>query len=169
MKTFLYILLLLCFVQEFQAQDNDGYRIIRSNLGSSGSSQNVVTSKGTYKVSQSIGQASVIGTHSGNGYVLRQGYQQPLNGMKAVETLDYNLKAKVYPNPFNQQITITFSNEMLSAISVLMFDVQSKLIYSQGFLPAQEVELQIENVSNGIYFLKVVSGQKHFNTKLIKI
>ena len=41
MKKILYILISLCFVQLIQAQENSEYRIIRSNLGSSGSSQYV--------------------------------------------------------------------------------------------------------------------------------
>jgi hypothetical protein len=169
MKIFLYTLLLFCLVQQFQAQDNSQHRIIRSNIGSSGSSQNVVTAKGTYNVSQSIGQASVIGTHNNNGYVLIQGYQQPLNGKNSVEEFDYNLKAEVHPNPFNQAITITFSTSTLNNISVLMYDVNAKIILAQEFLPAQEIELKLKDISKGIYFLRVVSGAKYFNTKLIKI
>lgn len=169
MKTFLYALVLFCFIQEFQAQENSGYRIIRSNLGSAGSSQNVTTSNGTYKISQSIGQSSVIGTHSNSGYYLRQGYQQPATKIKVVKNFDFTLKAKVHPNPFDQEISITFSHSITKDISVLIFDVNSKIIHSQEFLPAQEVELQIKDISNGIYFLTIASGGKHFNTKLIKI
>lgn len=169
MKATLCILMLFCFVQEFQAQNNSGYRIIRSNLGSSGSSQNIETNKGNYKVSQSIGQSSVIGTHSRNGYYLRQGYQQPSSEIKVVKEFDTSLNAKIYPNPFNKAITITFSDEMKNNISVLMFDVRAKLIHAQEFLPAQQVKLNIKNLSTGSYFLKVEAGRKQFQTKLIKI
>lgn len=169
MKTLIYIILLFGFLQEFQAQDNSGYRIMRSSLGSSGSSQNVVTENGTYKVSQSIGQASVIGTHFNNGYYLRQGYQQPLSKIKVTGEYSHNLEAKVYPNPFNESITITFSNSILNNISVTIFDVEAKIIHSEEFLPAQEIKLKINDISTGTYFLIVTSGRKHFNTKLIKI
>ena len=164
-RLLMYALLLFCCVQEFQAQENSEYRIVSSNLGSSGSSQTVVTSKGTYKVSQSIGQSSVIGTYSKNGYVLRQGYQQPLTKVKLTSEFDFSLKAEVHPNPFNQAITITFSDTMRKDISVLMYDVNTKVIHAQEFLPAQQVELRIKDISSGTYFLKVLSGKKHFNTK----
>jgi hypothetical protein len=169
MKTKLYIFLIICFAQELRAQDNSGYRIVSSNMGSSGSSQNVETSNGIYKVSQSIGQASVIGTHATNGYILRQGYQQPLSDVKRVKMLYYSLQAKVYPNPFSRFLTITFSDIIRNDISVKIFDINAKVIHTQEFLPAQEVELNINTISIGTYFLKVTSGRKHFNTKLIKI
>ena len=170
MKKILYILISLCFVQLIQAQENSEYRIIRSNLGSSGSSQSVVTSKGTYKISQSVGQASVIGTYSSNGYILRQGYQQPANKIKvSAENPDYSLNAKVYPNPFSQKLTITFSTEMQKDTSILMYDVSGKVIYNQNFTPTQDIEVQLQDIASGAYFLKVTSGNKHFNTKLIKI
>ena len=168
-RILMYALLLFFCVQEFQAQDNSGYRIMRSNMGSSGSSQDLVTIKGIYKVSQSIGQASVIGTHSKQGYYLRQGYQQPSLKVRMVEEFNYNLKAKVYPNPFSQAITISFNQKMLDNISVLIFDINSKIIHSQIFLPAQKVELKLKDISTGNYFLRLRSAQKRFSTKLIKI
>jgi hypothetical protein len=169
MKTILYILLIIGFAQELRAQDGSGYRIVSSNMGSSGSSQNIETSRGIYKVSQSIGQASIIGTHAKNGYVLRQGYQQPLSDVKRVKTLYYSLQAKVYPNPFSRFLTITFSDVIRNDISVKIFDINAKVIHTEEFLPAQKVELNINAISIGTYFLKVTSGRKYFDTKLIKI
>ncbi|TCK68751.1 putative secreted protein (Por secretion system target) [Winogradskyella wandonensis] len=168
MKTLLRLAFLLCCVQVFQAQNNSDYRIISSNLGVAGSSQTIETSRGTYKVSQSIGQSSIIGTYKSNGYYLRQGYQQPLN---IHQSRDYSslLSAKVFPNPFSRQLNIVFTERIQSDISVLIFDINGRLIYNQNFEPRQDVEIQIENISKGTYFLKVASKRKRFNTKLIKI
>ncbi|MBC2846048.1 T9SS type A sorting domain-containing protein [Winogradskyella flava] len=169
-KAFLLItLLLFCFIQEFQAQSDSGYRIKQSNLGNSGSSHMVETSSGKYYISQSIGQASVIGTHYNNGYYIRQGYQQPPSKMKAVKDLDIELRAKVYPNPFSQTLFINFSDTVINDISVRIFDIEARIIHTQEFLPAQKLELRLQDISSGTYFLKVASGRKQFNTKLIKI
>lgn len=169
MKTLIYIILLFGCLQDVQAQETSGYRIIRSSLGSSGSSQTVVTTNGTYKVSQSIGQASVIGTHFNKGYYLRQGYQQPLRKINVAGGYNYNLEAKVFPNPFNNSITITFSTSILNDISVILYDVEGKIIHSDYFLPAQKINLKINSISSGTYLLKVTSGRQFFDTKLIKI
>ena len=168
-KIIITIIGLLGFVLGAQAQQNSGCKIIRTNLGSSGSSHTIVTSKGTLNVSQSIGQSSVIGTYHNNGYYLRQGYQQPLSNIKVVETSDYNLKAKVYPNPFTHSITISFSDTIRNDLLVMMYDVNGRMVHTQEFSPAQEIQLTIGDISKGTYFLKVTSQDKRFNAKLIKI
>ncbi|MFK7833561.1 MAG: T9SS type A sorting domain-containing protein [Winogradskyella sp.] len=160
---------LICVMQQFQAQENAPYRIISSNVGSSGASHSIETTKGIYNISQSIGQASVIGTHSVNGYVLRQGYQQPLTGKIDVNTFDYELKAKVYPNPFDQEIAIKFSSVLKQDIEIILYDINGKVIHKQQFLPAQHINVMLSTISGGTYFLDVVSGKKRFTTKLIKI
>ncbi|WP_323788770.1 T9SS type A sorting domain-containing protein [Psychroserpens sp.] len=169
MKQIIIVFTLLCCVHIVQAQNNQEYRIIRSNLGSSGSSQTVTTTKGVFTISQSIGQSSVIGTHYNNGYYIRQGYQQPLDNLKTVKDSNHNLIATVHPNPFNQDVTIVFSNTIKNDVSISTFDINGKLIYTQNYLPTQEINLKLTNISSGIYVLKVHSGTLFFNTKLIKL
>lgn len=168
MKVLAYFLLIFCFTLQMEAQNSSSYRVVRSNLGSSGSSHTVETSKGRYYISQSVGQSSVIGTHYNNGYYLRQGYQQPTTNIKAVRDLDIELQAKVFPNPFSRLLFISFSETLRNDISVKLFDVNARTIYSNKFSPAQKLELQLHDINSGTYFLKVASGTKQFNTKLIK-
>jgi hypothetical protein len=145
-------------------------RIVRSNLGMSGSTNNIVTKKGTYNVSQSIGQSSVIGTSFNNGYYLRQGYQQPINNISVIQDFDSNndLIAKIYPNPFEQSVSISFSETVKEDIDVTVFDAIGKQVYSKKFTPAQFIQLQLESISSGTYFLKATSNNKQFNAKLLK-
>jgi hypothetical protein len=150
------------------AQLNASYKVIRSNLGSSGSSQTVITSNGTYVVSQSVGQSSVIGTYKNNHYYLLQGYQQPLYNIDMKSTFESEIPAKVHPNPFQQSIQIVFSSPIQDAIFVMIFDIHGKTIYHREFLPSQNLEINLMDISNGSYFLKVVSNNRHFNSKLIK-
>lgn len=162
----------LCFAFSVEAQNSTesrAYSIIRSNFGASGSSHTIVTKKGTYSVSQSIGQTSVIGTHSNNGYYLRQGYQQPSSGIKVSPSLKNNdLSATVYPNPFEQSVSIAFSQSMKNNISVMVFNLKGKLIYSKEYNPSQQIQIHFDALSSGTYLLKVVSNNKLFHSKLIK-
>lgn len=162
------IIVLMVSTELSFAQANTHYKIIRSNLGSSGSSQTVSTSKGIYKVSQSIGQSSVIGTYKKSGYYLLQGYQQPWYKINVIKGSEYEILAKVYPNPFQQSISIAFSSIMEYPISVMIFDLHGKIIYRNEFLPAQNLELNLIDISSGSYFLKILSNGSHFNAKLIK-
>lgn len=169
MNKVLQFLLIALATWQINAQNNSTGRIIASNLGSAGSSKMVDTSHGRYYISQSVGQSSVIGTHHANGYYLRQGYQQPLDKLGRLTKLDIELKAKVYPNPFSRILFITFSERMINDISVSIFDVNSRIILNQSYLPTQQLELQLQDISSGSYFLNVSSGTKKFRTKLIKL
>lgn len=168
-KIMVSMVVVLSLIQVSLAQNNSQYRIIRSNIGSSGSSHTVSTSRGTYHLSQSIGQSSVIGTHFNSGYYLRQGYQQPDTKARLINNSDVNLHATIYPNPFSQGLFISLSEEMRTDIFIMVFDVNGRVIYNQKFAPTQKIELQLGDISSGSYFLKVTSENKYFNTKLIKI
>lgn len=172
MKIYVFIAFILCFTFSISAQnttESHSYFIKRSSLGIGGSSHSIVTKKGTYFVSQSIGQSSVIGTFSNNGYYLRQGYQQPAAKIKVSPILSSNnLLANVYPNPFEQSVSISFSQSMKKDISVLVFDLIGKLVYTKTFTPSQHIEIQFDDISSGTYLLKVLSNNKIFHSKLIK-
>lgn len=173
MKKYFVLIFILCFVLSVQAQettDSESYKIIRSNVGAGGSSNSVSTPKGKYTVSQSIGQSSVIGTYSGKGYYLRQGYQQPSEKIKIVDAFYNNsLKAIVYPNPFELSVSISFNETITKDISITLFDIHGKLVYSKLFSSSQNIQLELEDISQGTYILKALSNDKVFNTKIIKI
>lgn len=167
------MVILMCTLGGLSAQNNsasDAYKLIRSNLGTGGSSKTVSTTKGTYRISQSIGQSSVIGTSFGNGYYLRQGFQQPHKKIKVVATSKNNsLKALVYPNPFEAKIIINFNENLDTDIAVQLFDVSGKLVYKKLFSPSKRIELNLTSLSAGSYMLKAISEEKLFNSKLIKL
>ncbi|MFD1615068.1 T9SS type A sorting domain-containing protein [Gelatiniphilus marinus] len=172
MKLYVLLAIVLSFAFSLDAQNSaksSSYNIIRTNLGVSGSSHAVVTKKGTYSISQSVGQASVIGTYSNNGYSLRQGYQQPLSKIK-VRLLAQNndLAANVYPNPFEQSVSIAFAKNTEKDILVNVFNLNGKLIYSKTFAPSQRIDIHFDNLSSGTYLLKAQSNNKLFHSKLIK-
>lgn len=171
-KYILFLLLLIWVAPSINGQavtKPDTYKIIRSNIGLGGSSKILYTSKGSYVVSQSIGQSSVIGTSSNSGYFLRQGYQQPTNRIKVTPVSSGNdLLANVFPNPFNQSVSVSFFQNIKSDISVEVFNLIGKLIYTKKFAPSKRIEIHFDDISSGTYLLKVLSDNKIFHSKLIK-
>lgn len=166
---------LICSVLSIQAQNDEftftnsePYKILNSTIGISGSSNTVANSKGNYIVSQSIGQASVIGTFSENGFTLRQGYQQPPESFKKGTFNNTALNTKVYPNPFKELITITFDEAIHTDVQVSLFDISGRRLYLKIFKSAQVLQISLFPDSNGIYFLNISANQKKFSTKLIK-
>jgi len=165
MKTlFVITFVLLCFVMSLRAQS-----IIRSNVGAAGSSQSVTANDKTYYVSQSIGQASVIGTSTQSGHTIRQGFQQPPNilivdGPLAAE----DLLTTIYPNPFSQSVNVAFNEEIDEEVSILLWDITGKIILNKDFQPAQLITVPLETISNGEYILNISSGQRNKTTTIIK-
>ena len=168
MKTTIFISLLFVYSIVY-SQDDNSYTISRSTISMGGSSKMISANNSTYNISQSIGQSSVIGTSSSDGYTLRQGYQQPsIYAIKIQESKDDLLKAAIYPNPFQQSIFISFSEHISNDIRVLLFDVSGSLIFSQKYPPTQLIRLSLSNIANGSYIINVISSTKKISTKLIK-
>jgi hypothetical protein len=159
-KIIVTIFVCIGLTEEGLGQNTTSYRIVSSNLGASGSSQTIETNNGVYKISQSIGQASVIGTHYSNGYFLRQGYQQPLTEVAIKTTVDFELIAKIHPNPFRHQVTITFNTDIKDDISILLVDMNGKVIRNQLFQPTQKIDLLLADISIGSYVIRVLSAGK---------
>lgn len=169
-----YLLLILVvwvvpFINGQSETKNDGYKIIRSNLGVAGSSNAIHTFNGKYIISQSIGQSSVIGTSKNNGYYLRQGFQQPHKRIKVIQSTTNSLNALVYPNPFQERITILFNENLSDKVIVEIHDVSGKLVYKSQFSPSRTIQLHLSNLSTGSYLIKANSKGKVLNSKLIKI
>ncbi|GGD26109.1 T9SS type A sorting domain-containing protein [Hyunsoonleella pacifica] len=149
---------------------NSEYRVVRSSVGIGGSSKTFQTSKGKYTISQSIGQASVIGTASTSGYYLRQGFQQPHSKIVIKTSKESSsLKALVFPNPFEERVTISFKETIKTKVIVEIHDVSGKLVYKSQFLPSKTIQLNLNSLSTGSYILKAHTDDKILNSKLIKI
>lgn len=145
------------------------YSIQRSTFGLAGSSRSLTTQKGSYYVSQSIGQTSVGGTSYKNGFTLRQGYQQPLISVKLSNPSSAgSLQAVIYPNPFQQAITIQFQSTISDQVSIRLFDVTGRAVVSKNISASQFTTLDLDKLSKGVYILKVSSGTKNLMANLIK-
>jgi len=149
--------------------DYPTYSITRSTIGSSGSSRSFSLNNTTYYVSQSIGQSSVIGTYSAQRYILMQGYQQPLHTASSTGLVtEHKLRATVFPNPFSYFVNIQFHDQISSEISVMLVDISGRTMLSKQFAASSQINLLLGDIPNGIYALKISSGNKTFSAKLLK-
>ena len=143
--------------------------IVRSTVGISGSSQTIFFNNKPYFVSQSIGQSGVIGTSTINGYTIRQGFQQPPHSFEISQPYEESdLKAAIYPNPFQQSIQIFFKDEIKNDISVIMHDMSGRIILKETYGASQLITLPLANTACGKYILNVIADNKYFITSLIK-
>jgi len=140
---------------------------LRSTLNISGSSKSFESNGHIYYLAQSIGQSSVIGLSQNNKYFLRQGFIQPINSSITIVPPE-TLLATVYPNPFSENITVSFAEEESDMLYVTLTDINGKISYVMKFPPAREIKLNVESLAPSIYILRVNSTTKCFYSKMIK-
>ena len=141
---------------------------IRSTTGVNGASATIKTSETTYVIQQSVGQASVIGQHTIQNAIALQGVIQPPIIIESVVVDETSLQAVVFPNPFESYVTVRFSEESESAISILLYDVTGRIVYQEQKQPSKEIRLDFEGLSSAAYVLYISQGGKEFTANLLK-
>jgi len=168
-KRLLPILIVFTIIQQITAQKTSSEMLVRSTTGVSGSSSTISINNKNYIIQQSLGQASVIGTFNNSEYTIRQGFIQPNVLAKIVDTsIPLNLKATVYPNPFVEGVTISFSEQISDKVEVAVFDVLGRLVVTKSYAAEQNLKVQFDNLSVANYILKVTANNKQFIRKIVK-
>ncbi len=154
--------------------------LVRSTTAVAGSSENISINNKRYIVQQSIGQSSAIGTFYYSDYTFRQGFIQPDVLAKImdpdipstleviVNPITLSLEAVVYPNPFIQNITLSFKEDISGIIEIIVFDLYGRHVFSKSFTANQEIDLHFNHLSVANYILKVTANNKQFIKRVIK-
>lgn len=83
----------------------------------------------------------------------------------------YADKLEVYPNPFVDELSVSFNLANESEVTMELYNTNGKLVYkSQDVVATGEKKLTIPSsqLPEGMYLLKVTSGKQQNNFKLIK-
>ena len=77
---------------------------------------------------------------------------------------------KIYPNPFSDEINISFENALENKVYFDLFDMAGKLIKHESLLKGNlEFKLDgLNEIQSGTYFLKIQNGEKIQSIKMIK-
>jgi hypothetical protein len=161
--------LFLTFIQFSQAQNTSNSYSVRETTGVSGSSELISSNNQQYVVQQSIGQAGAIGTFNNVDYILRQGFIQP-NVLAKIRdvSIPLSLDAVIYPNPFVESFTISFSEQITNTVEVAVFDALGRMVFSKSYEGTQKINVAFNNLSVTNYILKVTANNKQFIKKIIK-
>ena len=159
-------LLFLCFTMTFTY--SVAQEIMRSTVGVSGASSLVSSGSKLYFVQQSVGQASVIGKFQSNGMVLRQGFIQPPVLSSKVIPEETNLQAVIYPNPVNNDVNITFKEDVKESVYIRIFDMLGRSVYDKKLNAAQQLKINLSFLASANYIFLINTGEKQFKANLIK-
>ena len=132
------------------------------------SSQCTSTTVGVLKVSQTIGQLSVIGNYRGTDLIVGQGFQQS-HLMKTIKSPVITVVTTTYPNPFIDHINFEFSSVISGPIKFSLYDVMGRLVASEE-KRATDTLLTISELSlaEGQYFVKLSAKNYNYSTNLLK-
>lgn len=165
----LFVLSMLFIISHAFSQAEPKLPSIKSSsLGMGGSSHTINSNNKTYYVSQSIGQSGVIGTNINRDHTILQGYQFSSISIEMIPDIENNLKASLYPNPFEESIRLSFDDIIKEAIFIQVFDITGREVMSKRYPPGQIFNIQLNYISAGIYNLIVKTGHKQFVAKIIK-
>ena len=81
-----------------------------------------------------------------------------------------NLKVDLYPNPANDNLTISFNNDVKNKTNITVFDMAGVNVYNNdlGIVKNGTVAISLNNFAAGIYLFEITSGDKKITKKLIK-
>jgi hypothetical protein len=136
-------------------------------LSISGHSDTFSNESSTWRIQQSIGQGSVIGTYGVQRDVLRQGFIQPsVSGTRVSCKPEIGLL--VYPNPFSSSLQLEFDAEIMEQATLELFDISGKLLHIRQFNPSFISTIQLPGIEPGSFILRVTAAGQVFSQPVQK-
>jgi len=83
------------------------------------------------------------------------------------ELLNNDFNFEVYPNPCKDKIYITLNGETQKNYHLKIFNMMGEIVWQKVNLVYPFPELDIRNINNGVYYLKIISDNTEFTKKII--
>jgi hypothetical protein len=64
----------------------------------------------------------------------------------------------VYPNPFTDNATIKFGEELKGEHTIVIYDILGAEVYRRTNITAQQIQISNSDIGRGLYFLSVLNG-----------
>jgi len=137
-------------------------------------SQEVVATAGSTlsnssgSISYTIGEG-IANTLTKGDKTLTQGFQQTnltVSMVSELKNLDFSISA--FPNPTEDFLTLKLTKEDITGLQYLIYDMNGKLLFKKN-IESNETKIIVDQLSRGIYILKVQSGLQELKAfKIIK-
>ncbi len=121
-----------------------------------------------YRVNQSIGQISVIGNFKTSSFFVGQGFIQ--SNQPTIPLNTSLVQVQVYPNPFVSEIHFKLSSDMLSTVTICLFDNLGRLVYRADKKPVNSIITVTDlYLSEGTYIAKLTGPNLNYTTQILSI
>ncbi len=84
------------------------------------------------------------------------------------KTQEDKLDMDVYPNPFNDDLTLSFGDENLKMAKVQLFTLSGSTVYNNVVSASTTLTVSLSEIPNGVYVCVVSSGNKQYVKKVVK-
>ena len=169
MKSVLLYLCALLLIPLSWAQEARSPYLLRSTLGEAGFSVTTSIEGRSYAVEASVGQASAIGTFYGIKYSAIQGFIQPYAFAVEKEPLLFsNLLATVFPNPFSEELNISFSKQIKGTVEVEVYDMMGRTVFSKTYPAEQAIAVRFNPGFIANYLLKITYKNQAYLKKITR-
>jgi glutamate synthase domain-containing protein 3 len=115
----------------------------------------------------SVGQSSVIGNNMSGGFLITQGFVQPLSDSYYVEDINTNFNVAVYPNPFVNEFEASFDKEY-NNMNVLIQTLSGQTVFKKNYKKNNSIRVDLSGYSGQTYIITINADGKTFTAKLIK-
>ena len=115
----------------------------------------------------SVGQSSVIGNNMSGGFLITQGFVQPLSDSYYVEDINTNFNVAVYPNPFVNEFEASFDKEY-NNMNVLIQTLSGQTVFRKNYKNNNSIRVNLSGYSGQTYIVTINADGKTFTAKLIK-
>lgn len=85
-------------------------------------------------------------------------------GISSIEKISFNLH--LYPNPASTYVIVSF-DKIIQEGTVEIFNLLGGKVFEKNIYQATKKEINLKNISSGIYFVKVFDGEKYNCKKII--
>jgi hypothetical protein len=120
-------------------------------------------------VSQSIGQQSVIGNSTKEGVTYGQGFQQSVWFKYINNNYGNSITTTTYPNPFVSTINFQFSNPIKEPISIAIFDIRGRMIFSQEKRAIENIlTIELPQLASSNYLVQLTAANYTYYTQILK-
>jgi hypothetical protein len=141
---------------------------LRSTLSAGGSSGFITVNGRQYYLQQSTGQQSITGISQKQGYLLRQGFIQPVNGQYN-KTVQETLPAIIFPNPFSSHMSVTLPVAPDGHLYVTIYDLTGKIAFFRKYVAAGKLDLDLSSLPSSVYIIRINTTTKYFYSRIIKL
>ncbi len=80
--------------------------------------------------------------------------------------LSFTNMVSIHPNPTISHFTVTSDNIFINA-TLEIFNTIGEEVFEQKIQNTSSAEINLRNISSGIYFVKIVDGEKFYSEKLV--